>query len=77
MAIQTMELDPDATSYTDDEIVGKINTGATQIDRADAIDAEALDIITTNPAVGEFKVKKVQRSADGKLAVDYDDVAEV
>lgn len=75
MAIVTMELDPDATSYTDDEIIGKINTGADQIDRADAINAEALDIITTNPAVGEFKVKKVQRTSEGKLAVDYDDVA--
>lgn len=75
MAITTMELDPNATSYTDDEIIAKINAAADQITREDAVDAEALDIITTGPIVGEFKVKKIHRGVDGKLQVEYDDVA--
>jgi hypothetical protein len=31
--------------------------------------------VKTNPASGEFKVVAVQRDADGKLDVEYDDVA--
>jgi len=78
MAIETMLLDPNATDdLTPDEVVGKVNTATDQITRPDAIDAEALDIITTQPASGEFKVKKIQRDSSGKLAVDYDDVPEV
>lgn len=77
MAIQTMVLDPDATDdLTPTEVMGKINTASEQITRSDAIDMEALDIITTEPAAGEFKVKKIQRDSSGKLAIDYDDVAE-
>lgn len=46
MAIQTMELDPNAASYTDDEIVGKINSASANITRAGSIEgtaASALD----------------------------------
>ena len=42
MAIQSFQLDPNAQSYTDDEIVGKVNTAAAAISRADAIDGAAL-----------------------------------
>ena len=44
MAIQTMELDPNAQSYTDDEIVGKVNTAAANITRAGSVDAAARPI---------------------------------
>jgi len=75
MAIVTMELDPDATSYTDDEIVTKINDAANSITREAALSQDDLKILKTNPVVGEFYVKNVQRGADGKLQVEYDDVA--
>ena len=44
MAIQTMVLDPNAQSYTDDEIVGKVNTAAANITRAGSVDAVARPI---------------------------------
>lgn len=127
MPIQSMQLDPNAASYTDDEIVGKVNTAAIAISRIDAIDGAALgsvdsdditegsgnlydtgapipaltddevitainsastaitregaldqnglNIVKTNPIVGEFSVKNIHRAADGKLDIEYDDVA--
>uniref|UniRef100_A0A6H1Z954 Uncharacterized protein n=2 Tax=viral metagenome TaxID=1070528 RepID=A0A6H1Z954_9ZZZZ len=41
MAIQTMVLDPNAQSYTDDEIVGKVNSASAQITRASSVAAAA------------------------------------
>lgn len=139
MAIQTMLLDPNAASYTDDQIVGKINTASASITRASSVSAAArpiaalevtdamiatgaiktklgaesdgnklvsaslaaaagvtnaqvatglakanLDAMTdtargyvkTSPVTGQFKVIAIQRQADGKAAVTYDDVAE-
>jgi len=38
----TLYLDPNAASYTDDEIVGKVNAASAQISRADAIAGTAL-----------------------------------
>lgn len=124
MAIQTMQLDPNAQSYTDDEIVGKVNSAAAAITRADAIDGTALgacdsddltegstnkydtgapptndevvtainnasnaitreaalsqddlNIVKTNPTTGEFPIKNIHRQADGKMDIEYDDVA--
>ena len=46
MAIQSFQLDPNAQSYTDDEIVGKVNSATDNITRADSIEgtaASALD----------------------------------
>jgi hypothetical protein len=42
VAIQSFQLDPNAQSYTDDEIVGKVNTATAAISRSDAIDGAAL-----------------------------------
>ena len=114
MTIVSFQLDPDATSYTDDEIVGKINSAAVDITRAGSVDPTARPIeaqevdtteladgavtnpkaddtlakdnlnamgdtvrgyIKTEPVSGEFPVINVQRDVDGKLDVDYDDVA--
>lgn len=104
MAIATMLLDPNAQAYTDDQIVGKVNTATTQITRAASVAAAArpivdaevtsakldagvaksnLDAMTdtargyikTSPTAGQFKVVAVERQADGKLKVEYDDVA--
>jgi hypothetical protein len=76
MAIQTMTIDPDATDdQTGDEIVVAINAGSDAIDRVSALDQDALKLILTEPASGQFKVKNVQRDSGGKLEVAYDDVA--
>ena len=48
MAIQSFQLDPNAQSYTDDEIVGKINTATANITKAGAIEATALSSIDTD-----------------------------
>ena len=40
-------LDPNAAAYTDDQIVGKVNTAAVAISRADAIDGAALSACDT------------------------------
>lgn len=44
MAIQSMQLDPDAVVYTDDEIVGKVNTASANITRAGSVEAAARPI---------------------------------
>ncbi len=128
MAIQSFQLDPNAVVYTDDEIVGKVNTATVNITRASSVEAAARPIaegevgatelageefltaektkltgiedgakddqtgaeirdlvvaladadrkiVITVPITGEFKVVNIQRDVDGKLDVDYDDVA--
>ena len=146
MAKQSFQLDPNAQAYTDDEIVGKVNTATANITRASCVDAAARPIgtdeieadhikdgeiadthiaagaaiaksklcalnivdadvdaaagivgsklastaakdnldalgdtvrgyIKTDPQTGEFIVISVQRDADGKLDIDYEDVA--
>jgi len=44
MAIASMVLDPNAVVYTDDEIVGKINTATANITRASSVSAAARPI---------------------------------
>jgi len=46
MAIQSFQLDPNAQSYTDDEIVGKVNAATANITRASSVDAAARPIAT-------------------------------
>ncbi len=104
MAIQSMVLDPNAQAYTDDQIVGKVNTAAAQITRAGSVAAAARPIaagevsntelasgvakanldamadtargyVKTNPTAGQFKVIAIERQADGKAKIEYDDVA--
>lgn len=41
MAIQSMLLDPNAQAYTDNEIVGKVNSASAQISRAGSVAAAA------------------------------------
>ena len=57
MAIQSMQLDPNAAAFTDDQIVGKVNTATANITRAGAVDAAARPI-----AAGEI--------SNTELAVD-------
>ena len=44
MVIQSMQLDPNAASYTDNDIVGKVNTATAQITRASSVAAAARPI---------------------------------
>lgn len=52
MAIQEMELDPNAASYTDDQIVGKVNTATTNITRAGSIEGTAASALDSDD-IGE------------------------
>jgi hypothetical protein len=109
-----MVLDPNAVVYTDDQIVGKVNSASAQITRAGSVAAAARPIgnleiaegniaanavtnaklasaaakdnldalgdtargyIKTGPTSGEFKVVSIQRDVNGKLDIDYDNVA--
>lgn len=72
MAIQSMVLDPNATTYTDDQIVGKINTASVQITRAGSVAATARPITTgevdaTALAAGAIKTKLGSESDGNKL----------
>jgi hypothetical protein len=60
-------VDAEVTSAKLDSGVAKANL--------DAMADTARGYVKTNPASGEFKVVAVQRDADGKLDVEYDDVA--
>ena len=46
MAIQTQFLDPNAQSYSDDEIVGKVNSASANITRAGSVTSAARPIAT-------------------------------
>jgi len=52
MAIQSMQLDPNAASYTDDEIVGKVNTATANITRAGSIEGTAASALDSDD-IGE------------------------
>jgi len=52
MAIQSMQLDPNAQSYTDDEIVGKVNSATANITRAGSIEGTAASALDTDD-IGE------------------------
>ena len=72
MAIATMVLDPNATSYTDDQIVGKVNTATAQITRASSIAAAARPIASgevgaTEMAAGAIKTKLGAETDGNKL----------
>ena len=114
MAIVSMQLDPNAASYTDDQIMAKVNAATTTLNAdkiadgstnkaytgtektkltgietgatADQTGAEVQTailglsdanrlLIKSDPAVGEFWVKNIQRDSTGKLDVDYESVA--
>jgi len=48
MAIQSMQLDPNAQAYTDDEIVGKVNAASANITRAGCIEGTAASALDTD-----------------------------
>ena len=70
--------DTEKTKLTGVEENAKDNQSGTEL--RDAIvgltDAER-KIVITNPISGEYKVPAIHRQADGKMDVEYDDVAEL
>lgn len=72
MAIQTMLLDPNAASYTDDQIVGKVNSATAQITRAGSVAAAARpiadgEVATAKIAAGAIKAKLTAETDGNKL----------
>ena len=72
MTIQTMTLDPNAQSYTDDQVVGKVNTATAQITRASSVAAAARPIASgevdvTALATGAIKTKLAAEADGSKL----------
>lgn len=72
MALQSMLLDPNAASYTDDEIVGKVNTASAQITRASSVAAAARpiadgEVATAKIAAGAIKAKLAAETDGNKL----------
>ena len=76
MAKVSMQLDPNAQSYTDDEIVGKVNTATANITRASSVSAAARPIAAleidegklANLAVTNAKIAAAAGIAKTKLA---------
>jgi len=52
MALEKVYLDPNAQSYTDDEIVGKVNSATANITRAGSIEGTAASALDTDD-IGE------------------------
>ena len=67
MAILSFQLDPNAQSYTDDQIVGKVNTATANITRANAVDAAARPIAAGEVDTAELAAGAVDNTV---LAVD-------
>ena len=72
MAIVSMLLDPNAASYTDNQIVDKINNASTTISRASAVTAAARpiaasEVTATELAAGAIKTKLGAETDGNKL----------
>ena len=71
MAIASFTLDPNATSYTDDEIVGKVNSASADITRAGSVDPTARPIEAGEVDTAELAANAVTNAkADSSLAKD-------
>jgi len=67
--------DSATADQTGDEIVTAVNAGSSAITREGALSQDDLNIIKTNPATGEYKIKNIHRDTSGKADIEYDDVA--
>lgn len=74
MAIQSFQLDPSAGSYTDNQIVDKVNAASNDITRAGSVSAAARPIETGevgDTELGSFTVTNTELSA-GVAAANLD-----
>lgn len=65
MALASITLDPNAQSYTDDEIVGKVNAAAALITRADAVEIAAVLESATEKLMSNVEQTKLAGIAEG------------
>lgn len=65
MAIVSILLDPAAVVYTDDEIVGKVNTAADKITRADSVEVAAILESATEKLMSDTEKTKLAGIEDG------------
>jgi len=65
MAIQKVYLDPNAQTYSDNQIVDKVNAASNQVTRATAVSADALQDGTTNLAYTVVEGEKLSTIEDG------------
>ena len=75
MAIQSFQLDPDAQAYTDDEIVGKVNTAAVNITRAGSVEATARPIAAGEVGATELENEAFLAAEKTKLGTVEDNAA--
>ena len=68
MGIEKVYLDPNAAAYTDDEIVGKVNTAAVNITRAGSVDAAARPIAVGEVGATELADESYTSGEQTKLA---------
>ena len=71
VAIQSFQLDPNAASYTDDEIVTKINNASNQITRAGSVAAAARPIAAGevgDTELGSFTVTNTELASGAAKA---------
>lgn len=67
MAIEKVYLDPNATTYTDDEIVGKVNAATVNITRASSVEATARPIETGEVGATELAAEEFTTAEQSKL----------
>jgi len=78
VAITSFTLDPNAQSYTDDQIVGKVNTASANITRAGSVDAAARPVVAGeigDPELGTFSVSNTELVA-GVVKTNLDSMAD-
>lgn len=71
MAKVSMQLDPNAVAYTDDLIVGKVNTATAQITRASSVAAAARPIGTSEVTDSMVSGVSADKVADGTTNKAY------
>ncbi len=67
MAIEKIYLDPNAQTYSDDQIVGKVNTATANITRAGAVDATARPIAAGEVGAAELSGEEFTAGEQSKL----------
>jgi len=72
MAIEKIYLDPNAQAYTDDQIVGKVNSATSNITRAGCIESTAASALDSDD-IGEGSTNKYDTGAPPSTT---DDLAE-
>lgn len=72
MAIEKVYLDPNAAAYTDDEIIGKVNTATANITRAGSVEATARPIESGEVGVTELAGEEFTTAEQTKLGAVED-----